>query len=202
MMEPSRHFVQTGSALRDELISIIGDAEKTDRVIYDWCARAAVLGNAPTDFLTGPDPGTDAERTKRLGQIQTHIDALIPLLDRSTSSLIAWASPGIFDGPEVAYETESRLVALRFDLERLGADVRRAVLAAPAAGRGRPLRPTPRVVLMIALMADLRDVGIPSSAAENSKMVRAARILWSSAEFAEDPRDLLRTLLGRQKRGA
>ncbi|MDP3809431.1 MAG: hypothetical protein Q8Q78_00370 [Hydrogenophaga sp.] len=200
MTTSPRHFVQTGGALREELISIIGDAATTDHVIFEWCSRAAVLGNSPADFLTGPDPETDGQRSKKLQGVLTHIDALTSSLDRRTSWLIACASPGFFDGPEVAEETETRLAVLVRELDRLGADVRRAERAIPAPQKGRQLHPSPRLVLLISLVADLQDAGIPFSAAENSKMVKAVRIFWSAVDFDGDPRDLLRTLHKRRGR--
>lgn len=192
-MSTSQHLVQTGATARSELTSVIGDAENANRIILVWCGIAAQFGGAAADLFTGPDPESDALRAKKLSEVEVHIDALTKLLDHRTSWLVACATPGFYDGPEVAEETEDRIAALVSDLERLRVEVARAARAVPAPKRGRKVHLSPRVMLMVTLVAELTQVGIPFSVAENSKMVRAARILWAAVEFEGDPRDLLRT---------
>lgn len=180
-----------------DLVSIIGNERETQRLLFVWTSMAHAFAGERDDFFTGPEPEADAERLRKMQSASSHISALIPLLDRRMAWLLAVVSPGFHEGPEVAASTEARLTDVAQSLEALRTDIDRAV-ASIKPRKGRPLRPTPSVMLLVSLIGSLKGLGVVFSDAENSKMVRALRLFWQAAGLEGDPRDLIRTLKARR----
>lgn len=189
-----RHQLLAGGKYLAELTTIIGDEPEALRLLFVWTGMAEKFGGERQDFFTGPNPQTDAQRTKKLHAAAKHISALLPLLDKRTAWLVAVASPGFNEGPEVATAMEERLASLVHQLSELRADIERATGAIPPPKKGRQLQLTPRVMLLVSLIGSLKNLGVKFSDGENSKMVRAVRIFWQAAGFEGDPRDLVRSL--------
>lgn len=185
----------------EELAALIGDRRDAQRILFVWVELVRCFFGASDDFFTGPAPETDAERVKKLRSAAKHIAALVPLLDQRMAWLVAVQTPGFRDGPKVSNRTERRLARLVHSLASLQADIERAAVANKPR-KGRPLRPAPTVLHLVQLIANLKDVGVPFSAAENSKMVRAVRLCWEAAGLDGDPRDLIRSLKTKKMQGA
>lgn len=183
-----------------ELAVIIGDERETKRLLFTWTNMARDIAGVGDDFLTGPAPEKDAEMLKKMRSAAGHLSALIPLLDRRMAWLVAVGTPGFSDGPEVAESADARLSDVVESLVSLKSDIDRSA-AQLAPKKGRQLRPTPKVLLLISLVASLKELGVKFSDAENSKMVRAVRLFWQAAGLEGDPRDQIRTLKSRQKGG-
>lgn len=197
-MKPQRAQLLAGWQELSELTAIIGDERETQRLLFVWTGMASMFAGERDDFFTGPDPETDAERVKKMRSAVEHIDALLPLLDRRMAWLIAVQTPGFDDGPEVAHQTEDRLDGLGQSLAALRLDIERAAVAIKPK-KGRPLRPTPPLMLLVSLTGSLEELGVPFSDAENSKMVRAVRLFWQAAGLDGDPRDHIRSLKTRRE---
>lgn len=197
-MKPQQPQFLGGWHELSELAAIIGDEQETLGLLFHWTCMASVYGDVREDFFTGLDPETDAERVRKMRSAVEHIDALLPLLDRRMAWLIALQTPGFSDGPEVAHQIEARLDGLGQSLTALRLDIERAAVAIKPK-KGRPLRPTPPVVLLVSLTGRLEELGVPFSDAENSKMVRAVRLFWQAAGLDGDPRDHVRSLKARRK---
>lgn len=197
-MKPQRPELLAGWNELAELSAIIGDERETQRLLFVWTGMARMFAGEREDFFTGPDPETDAERLKKMRSAVEHIAALVPLLDRRMAWLVAVQTPGFDDGPEVAHQSEERLAWLVQSLEALRCDIDRAAVAIKPR-KGRPLRPTPPVLLLVSLTGSLEDLGVPFSDAENSKMVRAVRLFWHAAGLDGDPRDHMRSLKSRRE---
>lgn len=196
-MKPQRPELLAGWKELAELAAIIGDERETRRLLFVWTGMANAFAGDGDDFFTGPDPETDADRLKKMRAAVGHIEALLPLLDRRMAWLLALQSPSIYSGPEVAESTEERLSEVAQALTSLRVDIERAA-AAIQPRKGRPLRPTPLIVLLVSLVGSLEGLGVPFSDAENSKMVRAVRLFWQAAGLDGEPRDQLRTLRARR----
>lgn len=199
-MKPMAHEILTGWKELPKLAAIIGNEEGARRLLFVWTNMASPIAGDCDDFFTGPGPETDAERLKKMRSAAAHISALTPLLDQRMAWLVAVAMPGLSDGPEVADSTEVRLANVVASLESLLTDINRAA-AQIKPKKGRQLRLTPSVVLLVSLIGNLKDLGVKFSVAENSKMVRAVRLCWEAAGLEGDPRDQMRTLHARQKGG-
>ncbi len=181
-----------------ELVAIIGNERETRRLLFVWTNMAALFSDEAEDFFTGPDPETNAEALARMRAAMDHISALAELLDRRMAWLVSVKSPGFHEGTEVAEATEGRLADIVATLQSLRADIHRATEAIQVRN-GRQLRPTPPLMLLLTLTSNLQELGVPFSAGENSKMVRAVRLFWQAAGLDGDPRDTLRTL-GKRRR--
>lgn len=197
-MNQQRTELLAGKQEQAELVAIIGDERETLRLLFVWGSMARLFADAGEDYFTGPDPETDAERLKKMRSAASHIAALVPLLDRRLAWLLAVQDPCFQEGPEVAERQEERLASLVHSLSTLGNEIERAA-AAIAPKKGRPLRLTPPLMLLVSLVKSLEDLGVPFSDAENSKMVRAVRLFWQAVGFASDPRDLIRSIKARRK---
>jgi hypothetical protein len=191
------HKVLTGWQELAELVAIIGNERETQRLLFTWTNMAGLFAGEQDDFFTGPDPEKDAERLKKMRSVVKHISALIPLLDPRTAWLVAVAAPRFSEGPEVADAAEARLSGLVQSLASLRTDIEHAA-ASIKPRKGRPLLPTPLVMLLVSLVGHLEELGVAFSDAENSKMVRAVRLFWQAAGLDGDPRDSIRTLKARR----
>lgn len=196
-MNPKRPEVLAGWKELAELAAIIGDERETRRLLFVWTGMAQAFAGESGEFFTGPDPETDADRLKKMRSAVGHIEALLPLLDRRMAWLLALQSPSFDCGPEVAESTEERLSDLAQSLASLRIDIESAATAIQPR-KGRPLRATPPIVLLVSLVGGLEELGVPFSDAENSKMVRAVRLFWQAAGLDGEPRDQLRTLRARR----
>lgn len=181
-----------------ELSTIIGDERETQRLLFVWTNMAGMFASQPDDFFTGPDPETDAEQIKKMKAAVVHIEGLIPLLDRRMAWLLAVQTPGFKEGPDVAQQTEDRLAGLVQSLAALQLEIERAA-GAIKPRKGRQLRLTPHLMILVSLIGSLKKLGVPFSDAENSKMVRAVRLFWQAAGLDGDPRDQIRSLKARMK---
>lgn len=192
-------MVSLSSEFVKELTLILGDECAARSILGRFQSLAAVYGDAPADAFTARDGLTENERQKRLKLTLAHLENLIPLLDERLAWVTACYLPGFTDGPDVAEQNERRIEALRMPLQELRDDLARALDLAAPVRPGKPFRPTPQVMLMLTLKAELEEGGIAFATGESSKFVRAARVCWGAVGFENDPRDLLRTLA---KRGA
>lgn len=197
-MKPQRSQLLAGWHELAELAAIIGDERETQRLLFVWTGMASMFAGERDDFFTGPDPETDAERIKKMRSASEHIAALLPLLDRRMAWLLAVQTPGFDDGPDVAHQAEARLAGVAQSLADLRSDIERAAVAIKPR-KGRQLRPTPPVMLLVSLVGSLEELGVPFSDAENSKMVRAVRLFWQAAGLDGDPRDQIRSLKTRRE---
>lgn len=180
-----------------ELTPLIGDAEAARGILLSFLAMAEIYGDMPRGTFTAKDGLTEGIRKTRLTATNSHLKALVPLLDDRLAWVTACYMPGFSDGPEIAEQNELRIREIQTQLKGLLADLTHALDRLPAVKSGRQFRATPYVMLMISLVAGLKEAGVKFSSAENSKLVRAVRICWSAAGFEGDPRDLVRTLAGR-----
>lgn len=178
----------------EELAQLLGDESAAKCILLNWSAMAAIYGDAVPGWFTGNVKKTAAERLDGLRVALSHIDGLIPLLDDRFAWVIACSMPGMSDGPEVAEENELRIAALKVSLVVLREDLTRTIKNSPPVARGRTLELTPRVMLIINLISQLKEAGLPMGTGERSKMVRAVRVCWDAVGFDGDPRDLMRSL--------
>lgn len=196
-MKPQRPELLAGWQELAELATIIGDERETQRLLFTWTNMARQFAGERDEFFFGAAPEADAERLKKMRSAVDHISALIPLLDRRMAWLVAVQTPGFDHGPEVAEATERRLAGVVQSLQSLRGDIERAAVAIKPR-KGRPLRLTPPVMLLVSLICSLEDLGVPFSDAENSKMVRAVRLFWQAAGLDGEPRDHIRSLKTRR----
>ena len=182
-----------------ELRLILGNADVADEILGTWLGMAAIYGDTPKKFFTGGDVCTAARRLDDLNTVLGHIDGLIPLLNNRLAWVTACNTPEILEGPEIAAEYEQRMAAIKESLSWLRVNVNLAVEKSPPVHRGRSLELTPKLMLIVSLIACLKEAGIPMGTGERSKMVRAVRTCWDAAGFEGDPRDLLRSM---EKKGA
>lgn len=182
-----------------ELGAILGSVGKAYAILFPWLGMVQIYGDAPKQSFTGGESRTDAKQLKQLKAVLGHIDALMPFLNDRLAWVTACASPEILEGPEIATEYEHRIGAIKESLTWLRSNVNTAKVKIPPIKAGRSLELTPKLMLLVSLLAHLKEAGIPMGTGERSKMVRAVRTCWDAAGFEGDPRDLLRSM---EKRGA
>lgn len=182
-----------------ELGTILGSVDTAHKILVPWLGMVQVYGDAPKNSFTGGESRTDAKQLKQLTAVLGHIDALMPFLNDRLAWVTACASPEILEDPEIATEYEHRIGAIKESLDWLRSNVNTAKVKIPPIKAGRSLELTSKLMLLLSLVANLKEAEIPMGTGERSKMVRAVRICWDAAEFEDDPRDLLRSL---EKRGA
>lgn len=184
-----------------ELVAITGNERVTGELLFVWVGVARQFAAADEDLFTGDTASTDAVRLARLRSAVGLISDLVPLLDTELAWLVASQTNGFTEGPDVAVAVEAKVLEVARSLVVLRGDIERAAQAIKPK-KGRPLRPTPPLLLLISLTSRLEEIGLKFSAAENSKMVRAVRLFWQAAGLEGDPRDQIRTLLAKRVAGA